>query len=111
MKKKINPHMLPIIKLANQKGLRVRMVGKELQDYAGMNDQAAKALGFPAKLDLPRTILIDRRMSIRKQEQTLKHEIIERPIMARQKKKDYWTAHLQAEKHENDSLKRIARRK
>ncbi len=81
---------------ARQKKIAVRQVPqKRLKDYAGMNSEAAKEMGF----QMPkRTILVSKSLSNRAKYHTLKHELSEYDSMKRGKR--YWPAHLNALKAE-----------
>jgi hypothetical protein len=69
-----------------------------LHDYAGMNDEIGKKLGFRK---LPnRTILIDKGMSVKTKYRTLVHEIVEMKLMENGMK--YWQAHLRALRAEKE---------
>jgi hypothetical protein len=100
MKAKKTNKLLGVVNAAKKRGLKVKLVdSRRLKDYAGMNDLIAKKMGFKCP---PRTIMADRDMSIPKQRQTLRHEIIERGHMA--KGMPYWKAHKIALKNENKRL-------
>ena len=73
-----------------------------LKDYAAMNDEAGRKIGFRYKgKKLPdKTILIDRNMSVKTKLRDLKHEIIEMNLMEKRHMK-YWPAHLIATRREN----------
>jgi hypothetical protein len=97
--KKINP-LAGVTNAAKKRGLKVKLVdSRRLKDYAGMNDLIAKKLGFKCP---PKTIMADKHMSMPKQRQTLRHEIIERGHMANGM--PYWKAHKIALKQENKRL-------
>ena len=79
-------------------GLRVKLVPSSvLKDYAGMNYEAAKKIGFPMK---KKEILISRDLSDKARYHTLRHELIERDLMINKKVK-YWPAHVRALALEN----------
>lgn len=83
--------------LLRQQGIQVQQVGsRRLKDYAGMNDEAAKAMGFPLA---PRTVLVNKSMSAKDKAETLKHERVERGLMGKGMK--YWPAHKRALKCED----------
>lgn len=66
------------------------------KDYVGMNDLAAKDLGYPK---MPKkTIYVDNWIDSKAKYHTLKHEMIERGLMA--KGKSYWAAHKVALRRE-----------
>jgi hypothetical protein len=99
MKAKKNP-LLGVINAAKKRGLTVKQVDtRRLKDYAGMNDLIAKKMGFKCPKN---TVMVDRHMSIPKQRQTVRHEIIERGEMA--KGMPYWKAHKIALKRENKRI-------
>ena len=64
-----------------------------LTDYAALNPEAAKVMGFPDIDNNPRTkeILIDETLPEEAQTQNLKHELIEMRLM--QNGMEYWDAH------------------
>lgn len=88
---------LNLLRKCKESGITVHLVAtKVLHDYAGMNDEIARKLGFKK---LPnRTILIDKNMSVKTKYETLVHEIVEMKLMEKGTK--YWTAHLKALKAE-----------
>jgi len=86
------------------KGYKVRHVSSRvLKDYAGMNDEAARKLGFKRLKD--KTILIDKRLPYKDRLRTLRHEIVEMNLMEK-KRYSYWKAHKAALKAEH---KRVLR--
>jgi hypothetical protein len=81
---------------ARKQGLSVRIVPqKKLRDYVGMNDLAAKAIGFPSP---KKTIMLSKASTLVTKGNTLKHELEERRKMSNGEK--YWPAHVFALKHE-----------
>jgi hypothetical protein len=89
---------LKLLNQCKQNKVKVKLVGsRKLADYAGMNDEAAKKLGYRK---LPnKTILIDRNLSVKTKKRTLKHELIEMNLMEK-KHMPYWVAHKIALKRE-----------
>jgi hypothetical protein len=97
-RKKLND----LVRTCRKAGVKVRFVpGGSLKDYAGVNDEAAKKLGFHKLPD--DTILIDRDMSIKTQYKNLIHEVEEMVRMEKLGDK-YWMAHLAALRAENQGL-------
>lgn len=81
---------------AHAQGLKIRMVPqKRLHDYIGMNDLAAKAIGFPSP---KKTIMLRKTSTLSVKADTLKHELDERGKMAKGQK--YWPSHVYALRHE-----------
>ena len=83
-----------LVKYAKKQGIAVKFVdSKILKDYAGMNPEAAEAMGFPDYDGDKRTkeILIDRTLPEETQTRNLKHELVEMRLM--QKGMKYWEAH------------------
>lgn len=79
-----------------QKGWDTKEVdSRTLRDYAGMNPEAAKAMGAPVKR---KTFEIDGGMSWEKRYCTLVHEVNETRDM--EHGKTYWDAHCAALKDE-----------
>ena len=79
-------------------GFDVKYVSeRRLADYAGMNYLAAKDMGYPncGKKEFH----IAKNMSAQEKYETLKHEIIERKLMA--DGDSYWEAHRQALRQED----------
>jgi len=90
-------------------GIRIRFVpGKQLFDYAGFNDEAAKKLGFHKMSD--DSILIDRDMPVKTQYKNLLHEVEEMVRMEKLGDK-YWTAHLAALRAESQGLSEFVKEK
>ena len=86
-----------LAKQCKQKGITVKLVSpKRIKDFAGMHDKVAKVFGYPKMK--PKTIEIDRTLSIKTKVRTLKHEMVERRLMANGKK--YWPSHKVALKKE-----------
>jgi len=67
------------------------ILSDDLRDYAGMNYEVGRLLGFPISEN---SIHVDRSMSGKKLFQTLKHEIVEVNLM--KKGLSYWESHCQA---------------
>jgi len=90
-----------LLKYCRSKKIRVRHVpSRQLMDYAGMNDEAAKKLGFKR---LPnKTILIDRRLPVKTKLKTLRHEVVEMGLM--EKGEPYWRAHRTATRRERRGI-------
>jgi hypothetical protein len=83
------------------KRVRYHVVGVKpsvLKDYAGMNYSAAQALGFHDVKMHPNMILVDKRLSQKKQKQVIRHEEVEDTLM--RQGQPYWKAHKYALKHE-----------
>lgn len=66
---------------------------KRVRDYAAMNDEAAKKMGYPKMRD--KSIIIDRNLKSDTKYRTLKHELVEMDLMEKKHMK-YWPAHLKA---------------
>ena len=90
-----------LVKYAESKGYKVEFVGKdELHDYAGMNFEAAKVMGYE---DIEHNeFKIDRNETEGVQAETLRHEIIEKNLMKAGLK--YYPAHVIALKLERVEL-------
>ena len=89
-------------------GIKVHFVPRsKLADYGGMNDEAAKKLGFRRLPD--DTILIDRKMKLKDQYEALLHEAEE---MVRMEKlhKAYWPEHVEALRAEKHGLSPFVKR-
>lgn len=85
-------------KEAESQGLHIKLVGNSvLHDYAGMNPEAAKAMG---KSQPANEIEIEAGVSYIKKYSELNHELIERNLMT--KGWHYWPAHVYALEHERD---------
>ena len=83
--------------------VKVRLVpSRQLRDFAGMNDEAARKFGFRKLKD--KTILIDKNLSAKTKVRTLRHEVIEMDLMEK-KKYPYWKAHKIALREERHKLK------
>jgi hypothetical protein len=86
--------------MANKKQGQIRLIEKparEMYGYVGMNEDAAKAIGFPwpyGKND----IVIDKTIHGRFRRRTEVHELIEKHFM--DKGESYWKAHKKAQKAE-----------
>lgn len=72
---------------------------RTLHDYAGMNPQAAKAIGFK-NID-SNEIILDRNQTEDIQYKNLVHELTEKHLMDQGSK--YWPAHVKALKTEKHS--------
>ncbi len=80
------------------KGIKVKEVRhRSILDYAGMNDEAAKKLGFRKLKD--KTIWIDKNLCSKTKYRTLKHELVEMNLMEK-KRMPYWKAHAIATEKE-----------
>lgn len=90
-----------LIKYAESKNYKVEFVGKEeLHDYAGMNPEAAKAMGYE---DIEHNELqLDKYQDEETQAVNLRHEIIEKNLMKAGLK--YFPAHVTALKLEGVPL-------
>jgi hypothetical protein len=78
--------------MLRRENIKVELVGnKKLKDYAGMNPEAGKVLGFPIKKN---TILIDKNLTKTQKRRTILHELEEMKDMKKGEK--YWTAHKKA---------------
>jgi hypothetical protein len=78
-------------KECEEEGLIIKEVPREsLKDFAGMNEYVAPIFGYPRVP--PKTILIDKSLPSKTKLRTLKHEIVERRLMAKGMK--YWPAHV-----------------
>ena len=87
-----------LVEEARTLGLKVKLVGNStLHDYAAMNPEAAKVMGFPDTT----YILIDRNLPMRSRCESLDHELEEYRRM-RFHGEPYWPAHLYALKNEKD---------
>ena len=78
--------------------VKVTKVGKDvLKDYAGMNREAGKAMGFEP---LPKDgeIFVDKDLDEKEFKATVKHEAVEQELMKKGEK--YWSAHKKALKAE-----------
>lgn len=74
--------------------MRVEYVpARAMKGYVGMNDQAARAMGFPWK-NGKHCILVDKNLSPLQKRKTALHETIEEWEMKHGKK--YWPAHKDA---------------
>ncbi len=87
-----------LIEECHQQGITVKFVpDAKTRDYIGMNPEAAKDMGFRIP---PKTIYIDRNLSIEDKYHVLKHEMIEYGLM-QGKNYTYWKAHCYALDHED----------
>lgn len=100
------PINLGVRKTAPEIKIRVAEVdSKELKDYAGMNRDAAKVLGFHMKPGVD--IELDKGVSPGKERRNLTHELTEMAEM--EKGTQYWNAHLKALKAERRPIRIIKR--
>jgi len=102
MKQTPRSKYLSLLSKCKQKGYKVKLVGNSvLKDYAGMNDEAAKKIKFKmnGRNLKDKTILLDKKMSVKRKFKDLKHEVVEMNLMEK-KKMPYWNAHLRALKAE-----------
>lgn len=84
-------------------GLTVKFVDNHrLHDFAAMNPQAGKAMGFPIKKN---EILMDKNPDLARRVHNLKHELIERNLML--EGDSYWKAHCIALQRERQRAKRM----
>jgi hypothetical protein len=82
--------------VAEGRGFRVKQVPRKvIKDYAGMNSEAARVIGFPMP---PKTIYIDKNLNDKEKARTLRHELVEAQLM--KKGRPYWQAHKEALKRE-----------
>ena len=91
-----------LIQYSKDNGIEVVFTDSEvLRDYAAMNPEAAKAMGFPDVDNNTETkeILIDKTVSETEQVKNLKHELIEMRLM--QEGLEYWPAHETALRDES----------
>lgn len=87
-----------LVEKCKKDGLRVVRVDPDvLADYAGMNYYASKKFGFRKNMK-PNEIYIDKTLPLDVQCRTLRHEMIERKLMAGGM--DYWDAHRIATRKE-----------
>lgn len=109
----MNNRINKVVALAKDNGLKVGFVGKKLGEYAAMNSEAAKLVGFKG---CPKyVLLVDKNRPVYKQERDLKHEIIERHKLLNQNKRQkhmsnrnrYELAHKYAESHQSDSIRNV----
>jgi hypothetical protein len=71
----------------------VREVGSELKDYAGMNHEAGRVMGFSPN-PRPDHILVSKKLTVLDKKKTVVHEKIEEGLMRRGW--PYWKAHKAA---------------
>ena len=91
-----------LVAMAKAEGFHLNFHGKQLlKDFAGMNYEAAQAMGYPEHD--PEEIIIDVSLPLKRRVQNLRHEIVERTIMKDTHCK-YWTAHIQALRAEKAPL-------
>jgi hypothetical protein len=83
--------------VCRDKGITVKFVGDDvLQDYIGMNSEAAKAMGFKMPSN---TIYIGKELHAKIKYETLVHEMVKMGLMKEGKR--YWPSHLVALKKEH----------
>lgn len=80
----------------------VEVPTRKLTGYDGMNPEAAREMGFNKK-SAKHKILIDKGMSKKLKNITLRHELIEEKLMRRKRMK-YFPAHTIATKYEDKDL-------
>ena len=82
-----------LVQYCKDNGIIVTFTDSEtLKDYAAMNPDAARAMGFP-KIRT-NEVEIDKTMPLHRQIENLKHELVEWRYM--DSGMDYWDAHLKA---------------
>ena len=93
-----------LVQYANSNGYKVIFNSKVLKDYAGMNPEAAKDIGFPDIDGNSKTqeIIIDDGLPLETQVANLKHELTEVKLM--RQGMVYWQAHELALKSENEDF-------
>ena len=74
----------------------VKVGPKILKDYSGMNDMAAKQLGFPWHYK-KNDILVDKTASSHEQHEIFVHEMVEETNM--RQGDNYWKAHQKSMKY------------
>jgi hypothetical protein len=91
-----------LVQYAESNGFKVVFDSKVLKDYAGMNPEAARAIGFPDidKDESTREIIIDNSLPLETQVANLKHELVEYKLM--KQGMQYWQAHELALKSEKE---------
>ena len=99
---KLSSELQMVINTTKEKGFNVEFVGDDvLHDYAGMNPEAAKSMGFklPDGSPMPDDVIyLDKKDTATHQTQTLRHELYELGLM--RKGMVYFDAHKEALKHE-----------
>jgi len=102
MKQTDRSKYLSLLRSCKDKGYTVKLVKTGvLKDYAGMNDEVAKRIGFKhnGKKLKDKTILLDINLPVQRKIKDLKHEVVEMNLMEKTKI-PYWNAHLKALKAE-----------
>jgi hypothetical protein len=102
----MNSIWFKLIDQCKRNNIHVKLVPTSaLKDYAGMNDEIGRKMGFKFNgRTLPnRTIIIDRNLSMDTRIKTLKHELVEMSLMEK-KHMSYWNAHKIALKKENKKI-------
>lgn len=91
-----------LVQYANNNDFRVVFNSKVLKDYAGMNPEAARDIGFPDidKDESTQEIIIDNSLPLETQVANLKHELVEVKLM--RSGMQYWQAHELALKSEKE---------
>lgn len=95
--------LMALVNECNGKGVTVKFVASSvLRDYAGMNDEIGRKMGFKmyGKTLPNKTIIIDRNLSPETKLRTLKHELVEMNLMEK-RHMPYWNAHNRALKAEH----------
>ena len=92
-----------LVEVAKKEGFKLNFKGEELlHDFAGMNPEAARAMGYSCESD---EIIIDRSLPLKTQCKNLRHELWEAAKMKYGHWK-YWPAHLSALRSEKLPLGR-----
>jgi len=105
MKRNYKRKLNRLVSYCRKSGIKVKFV-KSLADYAGMNDEAAKKLGYHRLPD--DTILIDKRLLNKDKVDTLEHEI-EEMVQMEKMRLPYWDAHLKGLKAEKKGLSKFVK--
>lgn len=94
MNSKVKDELNKLVRYSQDNDIKVVFTdSKVLKDYAAMNPEAARAMGFPDidnKLET-KEILIDKELPVGTQVKNLKHELIEMRLM--REGMQYWNAH------------------
>lgn len=99
MKKEVNykEAYLKLKQRCHNLGYTVKeVVDSKTKDYVGMNDLAAKDIGYPRMSK--KCLYVDNWLGYEARYHTLKHEMIERKLMSQGKR--YWSAHTIALRRE-----------
>jgi len=81
-------------KIMEKNKMKIEYVpARAMKGYVGMNNQAAKAMGYPWK-NGTHTVLVDKNLSPLQKQKTALHETVEQWEMKHGKK--YWPAHKDA---------------